>query len=534
VAAAVAERPGGGEPLFRKLAWLTLFRLATVTVLLGGTALTDFGWSGELADGPGPLYVLIAATYVVSLGLAIWLRLRRALATLAYAQVAVDVAIAAAVVGLTGFGESFFAFLFSLAIVNGAILRWRRGALFGALLSVAVYLPLVTLAAARAPARLTLFVHLSGFVATAALASYLAEQLRRTGEQLAEREIDLEALSALHEALVQSVASALLTVDREGRVTFLNRAGEAMTGLSLAAIRGAPAERWFGAFRPHEARGETWLESARGERLRVGYTVSPLVARDGTSLGEAIVFQDLTRLREMEVAVQRSERLADLGRVAAGLAHELRNPLASMTGSVELLRAGAAPDGEDARLMDIVLREASRLEQLVAKFLQFSRPAPPRREAVDLGELARDTLAVFANDPAAARVQVEEALGAAPASCDPDQIRQVLWNLVLNAAQAIAGADRGGRVRVETRGEAGGVAVLVVEDDGPGIAPADLQQLFTPFFTTKERGTGLGLPTVQRIVDAHGGSIAVESAPGEGTRFIVRLAARAAPGGARG
>ena len=517
----------GADTLFRKLAWLTLFRLVMVTVLLGGTALTDLGWTGELAEGPGPLYGLIAGTYFVSLLFAIALRARRGLVPLAYAQVALDVAIATAVVAIAGRSESVFVFMFSLGIVNGAILLYRRGALFGAALSVAAYLPLSFSRGAHHPTPLTTFAHGSAFLATAALAGYLAEQLRRTGEKLAESETDLATLSALHEAIVQSVSSGLLTVDREGRITFLNRAAEQVTGLALDAVRGEPAARWFSAFTPSTSRGETDLVNERGERLRVGYTVSELVSREGAPLGSAVIFQDLTRLRAMEAVVQRSARLADLGRVAAGLAHELRNPLASMSGCVELLRGGASLSAQDARLMDIVLREAARLDQLVTRFLQFSRPTPPRREQADLAEIVRETLEVFARDPAAARVQVVPALVPAPAWCDPDQVRQILWNLLLNAAQAVAGARSGdgaaGTVRVAISAEADGGASVLVEDDGPGMSAEEQAQLFTPFYTTKAKGTGLGLATVQRIVDAHGGLVTVESEAGRGTRFVVRF-----------
>jgi two-component system sensor histidine kinase PilS (NtrC family) len=235
-----------------------------------------------------------------------------------------------------------------------------------------------------------------------------------------------------------------------------------------------------------------------------------------------VIFQDLTQLRAMEARVQRSERLADLGQVAAGLAHELRNPLASMAGSVELLRSAPGLSASDARLMDIVLREAGRLEQLVADFLAFSRPTPPRREQVQFDRVLSETLEVFAHDPFAARVCVETALAPTTAWCDPGQIKQVFWNLLANAAQAAGSAETRGTVRVAC-GEDAGAARLVVEDDGPGITSTDLSQLFTPFFTTKERGSGLGLATVQRIVDAHGGSVTVESSPGDGARFVVRL-----------
>jgi two-component system sensor histidine kinase PilS (NtrC family) len=233
----------------------------------------------------------------------------------------------------------------------------------------------------------------------------------------------------------------------------------------------------------------------------------------------------------MEERVARSERLADLGQVAAGLAHELRNPLASMMGSVELLR-GAPLGSEDRRLLDIVLREGGRLAQLVSDFLAFARPAPPRRSLFDLGGLAAEALEAFEHDPAAAGVELRRALQATPATGDPDQLRQVLWNLLLNAAQALPAASAPGRPRgwieVSCAPLPGGGAGLSVQDDGPGVAPGDQERIFTPFFTTKPAGTGLGLATVHRIVDAHGGALTLDSRPGQGARFSVQLPA---PGG---
>ncbi|BDG09044.1 two-component system sensor histidine kinase NtrB [Anaeromyxobacter paludicola] len=527
-----------GEPgrtfddgLFRKLAWLTLFRLVIITVLLGGTAIVTWR-TGDQAN-TGPLYSLVLFTYLVSLGLATALRLRRRLTQLAYVHIALDVALATTVVGITGWAESVFVFLYSLGIVNGSILLYRRGAVASAVLSAAVYLALVLGFAPSSlqPGPLTLFAHVSAFLATAALSGYLAEQLRDTGARLEAREEDLAAITALHESIVQSVASGLLTVDGQGRVTFLNRAGEQITGLGLAEVRGRPAERWFGAFQEAHGRDETDFVAASGEVLRLGYSIFPLKGRGDEVIGRAVIFQDLTRLRAMEARVQRSERLADLGKVAAGLAHELRNPLASMMGSIELLGASAAPDSQDARLLSIVLREAARLDQLVSRFLAFSRPAPPRREESDVARIVDEALDVFANDPAAARVELRRDLAPVAVSCDPDQVRQVVWNLLLNAAQAVAGQDGApaegpaGRVEVRCAADAEG-ARLTVADDGPGIPPENLARLFTPFFTTKPAGTGLGLATVHRIVDAHGGAVSIEPRPGGGTVFTVRLPRR--------
>lgn len=524
-ARAGAAPPGAADGgLYRKLVWLTLFRLVTITVLLGGIAVTTWRAGLDVGKAASPLYGLIVLTYAASIATGVLLRRGRGLTAVAYGQIGLDVALAAGVVAATGRSDSVFVFLFSIAVVNGAILLFARGAAAAAAGSIAAYLWLVLASGAPRPAGpgSVLFAHGAAFVATGALASYLAQQLQRTGERLAVSQSDLAFVTALHESIVQSVASGLVTLDAAGRITFLNRAAEQMTGWSLAAVRGQPAAGRLDAFQPGLRRGETDFENARGERLRLGYDRFTLLGRDGGEMGSAIIFQDLTELRAMEERVRRSERLAELGRVTAGLAHELRNPLASMSGSVELLTAGGGLGDQERRLMEIVLREAGRLNQLVTRLLEWSRPAPLRREVTDLGRLLDETLAVFQNDRGAGRVRLEKDLRPAVTACDPDQMRQVFWNLLANAAQAMDGT--GGLIRVSCGGEGGG-AWVAVADDGPGIEPGDLPRVFEPFFTTKREGTGLGLATVQRIVDAHGGSIEVESAPGRGAAFTVRLPA---------
>jgi two-component system sensor histidine kinase PilS (NtrC family) len=378
----------------------------------------------------------------------------------------------------------------------------------------------------------TLWVHAAAFAATALLAGWLTEQLRTTGDRLAASESDLADVTALHEEIVQSVTSGLLTLDGAGRITFLNRAGEALTGLEAGAVRGRPVSGLFPGFVDDARRGETEWARPDGQRRILGFTSFPLAGARGGSRGQAVIFQDLTELRGMEEAVRRSERLADLGRVAAGLAHELRNPLASMSGCVELLQGAPGLRPEEGRLLGIVLKEAARLDQLVARFLAYSRPVAPLIAVVDLPQLLGEVAEVFAHDPVAARVRLVLELEPATLRCDPGQVRQMVWNLLVNAAQAIQGAPGGGSIRVACAPEPARGARLVVEDDGPGIAEADQSKLFTPFFTTKVGGTGLGLATVHQIVEAHGGSIMAGSNSPRGARFTIHLPG-AAPSAAR-
>lgn len=528
-AAGGAAAPAVADGLHRKLVWLTLFRIATITVLLGGTAAVNWQFGPRATGAVAPLYAVAVATYAASLGFAVLLRLRRAERVVAVAQLALDVGIATAVVATTGLADSVFVFMYLLAIVNGSIVLHRAGAAAALGLTAAAYGGLVlALHPDPASVRGALFAHGAAFAATAALSGYLAELLRSTGERLAASESDLAAVTALHESIVQSVTSGLLTLDPRGRITFLNRAGEQITGLSLAAVAGQPCDRWFPAF-AGTGREEVPFVDAHGDWRLLGYTAFPLRARDDARAGTAVIFQDLTELRAMEEAVERSKRLADLGEVAAGLAHEVRNPLASISGCVELLRGVRGLSEEDGRILDIVLRETGRLDALLTRFLEFSRPTPPSRRPADAAAVAGETLDMFAADPGAAGIALERALAPAPTVFDPDQLRQVVLNLLSNAAQALRESGKGGRIRVACGPAPDGGAELSVEDDGPGIPPAVAARVFTPFFTTKAKGTGLGLAVVQRIVDAHGGTVSLQSTPGEGARFVVRLPPSAAP-----
>jgi two-component system sensor histidine kinase PilS (NtrC family) len=517
--------PDGG--LRKKLVWLTLFRIASITVLLGGTAFVNWQFGARATAVMGPLYVAIAVTYAASLAFAVLLGLHKAERLVAFAQIALDVGIASAVVATTGLSDSVFVFLFLLAIVNGSVILHGAGAALAVALALPAYGAVVLLMhPAPGALKATLFAHGAAFVVTGALAGYLAQQLRRTDERLAASQSDLAAATEMHESIVQSVTSGLLTLDPHGRVTFLNRAGEQITGLALREVAGQPADRWFPAL-GGSARDEAWVTTARGERRLLGYTAFALRVHDQARAGTAVIFQDLTELRAMEEAVQRSKRLADLGEVAAGLAHELRNPLASISGCVELLGGAHALSEEDQRILGIVQRETTRLNQLLGRFLEFTRPAPPHRRTVDLAIIAGETLDAFSADPVAAGVRIERALVPSRLDCDADQVRQVLWNLLTNAAQAIRDSGRGEHICVVCEPLGPGGAVLTVEDDGPGIPGSDLSRVFTPFFTTKAKGTGLGLAVVQRIVDAHGGSVSVQCPAGGGARFAVRLPGRA-------
>jgi two-component system sensor histidine kinase PilS (NtrC family) len=277
-----------------------------------------------------------------------------------------------------------------------------------------------------------------------------------------------------------------------------------------------------------------------GQKRHLGLASSILRDGEGRANGWVLIFQDVTEVVAMEQELRRSERLAGIGQLAADIAHEIRNPLAAISGSVEMLQAGLGedePDPEPRRLMGIVLREIDRLNDLITDFLQFARPAPTRRKPVDLGALVEELVGmieVARPEGVEIEVDLEREL---TAHADPTQIRQILWNLILNAVQAM---PDGGCIRISVAGvapesqegasegrneEKEGVDLVevTVADTGVGIAPEVLERIFDPFFTTKPEGSGLGLATVHRIVEANGGSLRVESLVGEGTVLRVRF-----------
>jgi two-component system sensor histidine kinase PilS (NtrC family) len=246
-----------------------------------------------------------------------------------------------------------------------------------------------------------------------------------------------------------------------------------------------------------------------------------------------IVFQDLSELRQAESELKRADHLAALGRLSAQLAHEIRNPLAAMRGSAQMLAQDARPEDSSHRLANILVREADRLSHLVEDFLRFARPPPPVLREASLSQLVSDTIEMLRADPLCQRVHVELELEPVLVEMDADQLRQVLINLLRNA---LAAAGTGGTVRVTVR-RAGGRPEIRIWDSAGSIPQGNLERIFEPFYTTKPGGTGLGLSTAHSIVRAHGGAIRVSSNPAQGTEFVVGLPSaqseteRAHPGG---
>jgi len=542
-AAAEAAEPG----VRRALARLLVARLGLAAFGVG-LALAVAG-DGRTERHELGLWAVLAVAFGSTAVSAAWMGRVRRPQRFGVAQLGADIGVVTALVHFSGGGASPFGFLYLPITVFGAMLFDRRGAYGATLLSSLAYG--TALALGRRSAAEVEFAlwcgHTGALLVVALLASALARELRVTGERLDASRARLRALASLHERTVECLTSGLLTLDDDERIGFVNPEAERIIGRRKEELCGRPLDDALpGAsalVRTAEAasgrmRSRLQVPGPDGEPRHLGLAVSILRAAEGAEAGHVVIFQDVTAVVRMEQELRRRERLAGVGELAASIAHEIRNPLAAISGSVELLRGeGGGADRE--RLMHIVLREIGRLDALIGDFLQFARPAPPKLAPVAVGALLAEVAEMLATAaPPGAKLELE-ADPRAVALADPTQLRQVLWNLARNACDAlqgqgvvrlsasrVGGAPQGPGAGGRKRGREEAAAVeIVVADTGRGIPLADLERIFDPFYTTKPDGTGLGLATVHRIVESHGGALQVESQPGVGTRFRVHLPA---------
>jgi len=533
----VLAAPPQPHALRTRLLWLTVFRTVAVSLSLVAVAARLFLQPLEEPSGVDMLsFAVIGLVYLFTLVYGLMLRGGWADRIAAVVQVVGDLLVASVLVFLTGVGDSPFTFLYLLAVIGASIVLDGRGALVaagGSALAYALLLVAVKLQWLESPLgvgnlsqqRIVFLIgsNLLALVLIAVLAGYLTRQLSATGGRLSAREADLEKLDTLQRQILACMPSGLITCDAAGLVTFVNRAASAI--LSLEAPL-PPSGTHVESLLPgalgldaHQRRRELSVQTRAGART-LGLSVTGLEGTGGG--GTLIVFQDLTELRRIEDDLRRADRLASLGTLAAQLAHEIRNPLAAMRGSAQLLVQAPDADPTSARLVDILLRESDRLSKLVEDFLRFARPPPPLKRELDLEVLVEETVDMLRADPLAGQVRVERVLAPVRMLVDADQIRQVLINLLRNAFQAVG---PGGSVRV-TLQEVDGQGWLRIWDSAGSIPAAHLSRIFEPFFSTREGGTGLGLSTAHSLVRAHGGTLRVSSSPREGTEFLIQLPMR--------
>ena len=528
---------------------LMVFRVVMITTLLLIAIYVES--VSETLPRVNPLYFLIAATYFLTLLYALALRFLPYTPAQVYVQVMLDLVVITGLVYLTGGAgtRAGFILLYPISVLSGSLLLYRnRGLILAAAASVMYALVLAAVRTGRIPPRGLAYVpempieHLvySVFVAgvscatVALIGSYLSESLHSAGEKLEEAVEQVADLRELNEIIVNSIQSGLLSADVTGRILHVNGFGEGILGLRNSETRGRTLRDVFGSdlLEPSTlrvraanrglARLEVVYRHPGGDLVDIGVTVSKLETTDPAGAGYLLVFQNLTDVKRLEQEVRVNEKLAAVGEMAAQLAHEIRNPLGSISGSAQVLMGEPNMSPEQNQLLAIITRESRRLSDALNQFLFQARPASPTPGPVDLGPVIAEAVTLLRNAPEvgpAHRLEFDADEGPHVCMADRDQMLQVFWNLARNGLEAM---PTGGLLRVQLRRRDHEI-VLAVEDEGRGIAAEDRLRIFEPFHSGTGRGTGLGLAIVYRIVQEHQGDIRVRSIRGRGTGVEVHL-----------
>src|SRR5579864_241488 len=454
-------------------------------------------------------------------------------------QVLTDLLLVSLVIHETGGWDSSLNFLYPLVIIVASLLLPRVWAhlvaalafiLYGTVLELN-YFGLVPSYANSHPGLKTLqsiiFVNLFAFLAVAYLAGLLTAKLRQVGVQLKNTSGALESLQALHENIIHSISSGLITTGLDGRITLVNGAAQRLLERTPTELLGKRVDQLFLDSLPiaesQQTHGEVRFDAPTKFRKTLRVRVSALTVPERGQLGYVYVLDDLTEIRRLEREVRMQDRLAAVGRLAAAIAHEIRNPLTSIAGSVSMLSGVPEMNEDHRRLLDIVTRESQRLNNIITDFLAYSRTKQYHFAKVDLIPLIEDTLTLMDHRMTAEKTGIvikrRFTVHQAYVFADGDRIKQVFWNLCENAVRAM---KSGGTltVAVESLGEDWQVSFA---DTGTGMSPQQIEKIFEPFQSNFEGGTGLGLAIVYQIVQAHGGKVWARSKPGQGTTFVLRL-----------
>jgi two-component system sensor histidine kinase PilS (NtrC family) len=542
--------------LHDKLKWLMFFRVTVATVLLVAGILVQFRGTDTLsASITYTFYPVAGLVFFLSILYVPILKYAKKPASIANSQALVDNIIITFVVYVSGGAESPLSFLYILTIVSSTIVSYGKGGFWAASMSSIFYGSLVNIeyhhvfpsmteiitgSAQHLPqgALYNMLGNITAFYLVSFLSGYLAIQTKKAEEELREKKIDYQSLEVLNNDIVRNISSGLLTVDGKGFITSFNAAAEDITGYLLEEVYGKNVKGIFGDIDitsmlaetgdladSERPRLETWFKRLDGKEYYLGFSISQIKRSNSEQIANIIFFQDLTTLKRMEKELRQADKLAAIGGFAASIAHEIRNPLASISGSIELLAKDLSLELRDdnKKLMDIVIREVDRLNKLIGEFLNYARPSPPKKRNINLNTITDETIEmIITSDTKIRDIAINNNKGdIPPIQADEGQLRQVIWNLIKNAADAI---NIAGEIIITTRlaliGGKEGVEFLI-KDNGCGIADKEALKIFNPFYTSKEDGNGLGLSVVHSIVEAHGGLITLDSIPGEGSTFSI-------------
>lgn len=523
-----------GENLRKKLFWVSSLRILSLFSLLGGTVFLLE--SAKLSSLVNIRQILIFAVFLSLIPAFFYfpiiysMRRLRGLVILAYIQILQDMAFASLMITLTGGTSSAFTFFFSLNVIVAGILLFRKGTIFGVALAylLIIFMALIELQIVPAPSWLFLFImpassssvfynltiNIVALTSIGFLSSYLSGQIRQADIQKEELRLDLEDLRALHEHILTSLNSGLITCDRDWNTVYINPSGTQMLGIDKRSIRSRRLKDMITDIDKHLQAPDNTFELQMPDQNNtnriMSFRISPLRPRVKQVPGYVILFDDITRLKELEARTLTEHRLATIGKLSAVVAHEIRNPLASISGVMQILSNNSKLSEQEKKLVNIVVLEAEHLSQWITDLLGYAKPNKGKIIPIDLCKLCDRVKEWFVLNETTRDIDIDF-------SCQEElwikaneqRISEVMTNLLKNAAEAInnAGIEKG-RIRINVKSMENEV-ILRVEDNGPGIEEDNVSQIFQPFFTTKKKGTGLGLAVVEQIVMEHEGRINV-------------------------
>lgn len=512
-----------------KIKTLIVFRVVFITLLLG----LSFLFAGsEKFSYVHVLSYLIIPLYTVTILYSLLLGKIKNLIAFAYTQLLLDVIFEIILIYITGGIDSWFSFTLILTVISSSIVLNKRAGYIIATCSSVLYGLIVTLQFDKSPPITSegitdekdylykLFVHIISFYLTAYLSGYLSSRLEKTTQKLEKKDSDLRDLEFFNMEVLESLPSGLFTTNISGNVLIFNRAAERITGIRKGSIIGHRIDSVLPFFKfPFSEGRKEDIMIVEGVQKIIGLGISTLRGIDESTKGFIVIFQDLTQLKRLETEMKQKEKWAAIGELSSNIAHEIRNPLASLKGSIEMLKEDSVSKNYKKRLMEIALNEMERLDCIITDFLTYSRPTPPEFKRFELHGMLDETIELLKNIEQNNISINKKYTGRLEVDADPHKMRQVFWNLGINSIEAM---PEGGELIISTRNMDRFVEITF-KDFGAGIDGKNIEKIFYPFFTTKEKGTGLGLAIAYRIIEEHNGRINVNSSPGVETTFEIIL-----------
>lgn len=485
-----------------------------------------------------------------------WMRVGLLIKFFPALQTLCEIIVVSSIVYTTGNINSAFSGLFILTIISAALCNNLAGTLgFASVVSIAFSIviwyglaiigqpessmkALENIFQSRDAAFYSIFLHILTFYLVAFISGFLVERIKIKDRQLADTSQALRIARLETDDILRHLNSGLITIDRHGKIIYFNRAGEEILGYKEEDLKGRYFRDVFQTRMPsladnlqkaiqskeHSQRNEVEIVDNSGKSIPLGISTSLLIEENQHVRGVIAIFQDLTETKKMEEKVRVADKLAAVGELSAAIAHEIRNPLAAISGSVEVLKSTLEFSGENERLMDLIIRESIRLNNILSDFLLYARANRTVYNRIELCRMVSDVFEIVRHQPAydpEIDLQLKSSESFVYVYCDEDHLKQILINLIINSYQALG--NRSGEIYIDIEKDESGRAILKVVDNGPGIDIKILTRIFDPFYSTKKDGTGLGLAIVQRLCSNLKIDFSINTEAGHGTSFILRF-----------